>query len=221
MTVGLAAQISSIVRQHLADAHRMLGALLAQLDAAGEVDLGGRAATPELVKPAIAASSPKPSTIERRARLVRAKQRQAAATAATGETAAPAGPWPVLRTEFHAAIKARHLSRSQIAHSLNVSKGSVCGWLAPNGAPPSAANITAIRAWLDKPAPKTQTQTPAALGGWSQLRQRMRDIVRERALSHADIAGVIGVEPGTVGTWLAKSHEDRTPGARFLLKIEQ
>lgn len=30
MTEGLAAQISSIVRQHLADAHRMLGALLAR-----------------------------------------------------------------------------------------------------------------------------------------------------------------------------------------------
>ena len=107
----------------------MLGALLAQLDAAGEVDLGGRAATPELVKPAIAASSPKPSTIERRARLVRAKQRQAAATAATGETAAPAGPWPVLRTEFHAAIKARHLSRSQIAASLTYPKAPfAAGW---------------------------------------------------------------------------------------------
>jgi hypothetical protein len=124
----------------------MLGALLAQLDDAGEVDLGGRAATEELAKPAIAAPSPKPSTIERLARLVRAEQRQAAATAATGETAVPAGPWPALRTEFHAAIRARKLGRAMVAAELGVSKGSICGWLVPHRAPPSAANIDAIRA---------------------------------------------------------------------------
>jgi hypothetical protein len=48
MSEGLAAQISSIVRQHLADAHRMLGAMLARLDAGGEGDLGGRADWPAL-----------------------------------------------------------------------------------------------------------------------------------------------------------------------------
>jgi transcriptional regulator with XRE-family HTH domain len=75
MTEGLAAQISSIVRRQLADAHRMLGAMLAWLDAGGEVDLGRKAATPEQTKPAVAAPSPKPETVARKQRLLRAKQR--------------------------------------------------------------------------------------------------------------------------------------------------
>jgi hypothetical protein len=163
MTEGLAAQISSIVRQHLADAHRMLGTLLAQLDAAGEVDLGGRAPT-EAIKPAIAAPSAKLSTIERKLRRQRAKQRQAA----NGEAALapkPGGPWPALRSEFHAAIKTRHLSRAEVAAELHVSKGSICGWPLPHGAPPSAGNISKIRRWLSSaPRPVRRRRPPSTIG---------------------------------------------------------
>jgi len=226
--------VTNLVHRHvLVTLHAMTGAMLAQLDAGGEVDLGGKAPTPEPAKPAVAALSPKPSTVERRARLVRAKQRQAAATAATGETAAPAGHWPVLRTEFHAAIKTRHLSRATVAADLGVSKGSICGWLLPHGAPPSAANITKIRGWLNKPAapkvernlvetslPSSQTTPDLRDRVWPALREQLCDIIKQRALTHADIAGVLGAEAATVGGWLATSHEKRSPGPRFLLKIE-
>jgi hypothetical protein len=125
-------------------------------------------------------------------------------------------PWPALRGQFHAEIRRRHLTRGQIAAELGVSKGSVCGWLVPTGAPPSAANKTKIRAWVDEKAPQ-----PAPAADWPALREQLRGIVRERALTHAELGRVFEVEGATVGMWLAPSHEKRMPGARFLLRIEQ
>ena len=99
--------------------------------------------------------------------------------------------YPGLRAELHAAIKARHLSHAAVVAELNVSKGSICGWLWPRGEPPSAANISKIRPWLDKAALETQTPV-AALDDWPALREQLRGVVRERALSHAELAAVFG-----------------------------
>jgi hypothetical protein len=61
--------VSNLVHRHvLVMLHAMTGSMLAQLDAGGEVDLGGKAPTPELTKAAAAALSPKPSTVERKQR---------------------------------------------------------------------------------------------------------------------------------------------------------
>jgi hypothetical protein len=177
--------VSNLVHRHvLRELHDMTGAMLARLDAGDQAT-----ASP----PDRAPRQPSPATLERKARLVRAQQRRVAATAATGETAAPAGHWPVLRDEFHAAIKARSLSRAKVAADLAVSKGSICGWLSPNGAPPSADNIGKIRRWLSS-TPKPIPQTPAALvsvdmaSDWPELRERLRDVIRDRGLTHAKSA---------------------------------
>jgi hypothetical protein len=80
--------VSNLVHRHLlVTLHAMIGAMLAQLDAGGEVDLGGKAPTPEPTKPAVAAPSPKLSTLERKQRRQRAKQRQAANGATAPVTA--------------------------------------------------------------------------------------------------------------------------------------
>ena len=126
----------------------------------------------------------------------------------------------MLRAEFHAAIKARHLSRATVAADLGVSKGSICGWLLPDGAPPSAGNIGKIRRWLSS-APKPAPETPADAADWPGLRDRLQAVVRERALSHAELGRVFEVEPGTVEAWLAKSHEKRSPGPRSMLRIAE
>jgi transcriptional regulator with XRE-family HTH domain len=283
MTEGLAAQISSIVRRHLADAHRMLGALLAQLDAGGEVDLGGSAATPELAKPAIAAPSPKPSTVGRRARLARARQRHAAGktqqqiadelevpqqtvsrilastqnggTAETSKAKLPelpkgetvTGPWPALRTEFHAAIKARGLTRRQAASKLGVAQSTVSSWVAPHSPPPGAANIRRIRAWLTKTTPSAKAPLQAPIlatmtsepppepepvsdagdihqlegeTNWLTLRATLRGIIRDRGLTQAEVAGAVGIAPGTFAAWLAPK-DGREPGPRSLIAIRQ
>jgi transcriptional regulator with XRE-family HTH domain len=125
----------------------------------------------------------------------------------------------VLRAEFHAAIKARHLTRSKVAADLGVSKGSICGWLAPNGAPPSDANSLAIQRWLSSAA-KSAPETPAARDGWPALREQLRGLVREHGLTHAEIGGALGVEAATVGGWLATSHEKCSPAAPLVLRIE-
>jgi hypothetical protein len=202
--------VSNLVHRHvLRELHDMTGALLAQLDA-GDVPISFNERDPPAP-----VKLPHASTIARKERRWHAQQRQAVATAATGAaapvTAAPAGHWPVLRTEFHAAIKARHLSRAKVAAELDVSKGSICGWLLPHGAPPSAANIDKIRGWLDKPVPASGAVHQCAEGGdWPALRERLRAVVRERALTHAEIGAVLGVEGATVGGWLAPSHEQRS-----------
>lgn len=65
-------------------------------------------------------------------------------------------PWSALRGQFHAEIRRRHLTRSKVADDLGVSKGSIVGWLLPNGNPPSVVNVNKIRGWLSpKPAPVT------------------------------------------------------------------
>jgi transcriptional regulator with XRE-family HTH domain len=199
--------VSALVHRHvLRELHDMTGAMLARLDTGGER---------EPTKPAITAPSAKLSTIERKLRRQRARQRQAANGAAAPVMTVPAGTWPGLRSEFHAEIKRRRLTRAQIAADLGVSKGSFCGWLLSNGAPPSAANIRKIRAWLEKPAPKT----PVALDKWPALREQLRAVIRDRGLTHAQIGQVLGVESATVGAWIAKSHDGRMPGARALISI--
>jgi hypothetical protein len=187
MSEGVAAQIMSIVRHELSEAHSVLAELLARLDQAPAAN--GREKVDQFsdmihihgsvreAPLAIAALSRKPSTIERRERAKRARQRQAANRAAAPVTA-PADPWPTLRTEFHAEIQRRHLSHAQVAAELTVSAGSVSGWSA-RGGPPSAANIARIRAWLDKPAPlggerpgQHQSRMTRRKGGRDRVRVR-------------------------------------------------
>jgi transcriptional regulator with XRE-family HTH domain len=255
MTEGLAAQISSIVRQHLADAHRMLGALLAQLDAAdptrtsvpppaNEIGTSPTLATPtppvkaaDPPRPAIAELSTRPETVARRLRKARQRQRarQAANGAAAASVPAPATgekvsrPWPELRAVFHAAIKARHLTRDQAAAALDVSKGSICGWLVPSSGPPSAANIATIRAWLDQPPSQPPAVVKAAGGGaddhhvddhdWPSVREKLKVVIRDRSLTHAEIGRALDVQANTVAGYLAKSHEHRSPGDRVTARI--
>ncbi len=193
----------------------------------------------------MAAPSRKPATIERRQRLQRAKQRQAtgapagapaqdrernalAVTNSTkppiGRTAAPMAPddWLALRAQFQAAIKTRQASHAQAAAQLAVSKASVTTWLAPNGKPPSAANIAKIRAWLTPdpppaPAPDGEVHQLEGAAVWPALRANLRDIVRGRGVTHAELARVLGVATGTFDVWVA-GHE---PGPTSLNRIRR
>jgi len=116
--------------------------------------------------------------------------------------------------------KARHLTRSKVATDLGVSKGSICGWLVPHDAPPSAGNISKIRRWLSS-APKPMPETPAAPADWPALREQLRAVIRDRALTHAAVGAALDVQAATVGEWVAKSHEDRGPGPRALIRVRQ
>jgi transcriptional regulator with XRE-family HTH domain len=92
--------------------------------------------------------------LERKQRLQRQKQRQTTNGAAAPVTAPVNDLWPGLRSQFHAEIKQRHLSRGQVAKELGTSKSSIGSWLWPDGAPPSADNLDKIRRWLSStPAP--------------------------------------------------------------------
>jgi hypothetical protein len=143
MSEGLAAQISSIVRQHLADAHRMLGAMLARLDGS-EVDLGGKAAFPEPAKPAIAAPalSLKPATVKRRERKRRAKLRQ------TNGADDPAPSWPELRQQVRVAASERGVINMEIAPLIGVKAGTLSTWLSRDTPAPSATYLAKLRLWL-------------------------------------------------------------------------
>jgi hypothetical protein len=56
---------------------------------------------------------------------------------------------------------------------------------------------------------------------WGQLRQQLRTIIRERRLTHAEVGAALAAKPGTVATWLARSHADRAPGERAQARIRQ
>jgi hypothetical protein len=243
--------VSNLVHRHvLVTLHAMTGAMLAQLDACGEVDLGGKAPTPEPTKPAVAAPSPKPSTLERKQRRQRAKQRQAA-NGATAPVTAGEDHWPALRGQFHAEIRRRHMTRGQIAAELGVSKGSVCGWLVPTGAPPSAGNIGKIRAWLDKPAPKPPEPEAAAekVGrpgrqlnlagretaaksagfsdrsgvdghGWPALRLAVRERIARDGLTYRQVATVFECQPSTLKDLLSP-RSPKVPGARLQVRLRR
>jgi len=164
MSEGLAAQISSIVRQHLADAHRMLGAMLAQLDGGGAdltrtsvpppaIETG---AEPTLATAAPAVKTPKRSTIERRERKHRAKLRQANERAAAepakahpSESADPPGnDWPELRRLVRAGLRERGTTYTQIAGRLGAKPSSVGTWLSRDRKPPGAEVQRRMREWL-------------------------------------------------------------------------
>jgi transcriptional regulator with XRE-family HTH domain len=249
MLTGLAAQISSLVRAHLAEAHHLLGDLLARLDgetttppppsasssilpapeaAARQLDDGSRIDVPPRVS---AGLSMRPETVLRRQRKYkqRERERQAQNGTTTGKTAPlnfttttvvnpNSTPWPELRAEFHAAIKARHLTRGQVAAELNVSKSSVIGWLWPKGSPPSAANIVRVREWLAA-APKEAAQSPVEDDAWPAVRERVCAVLRDKGWLHSQLATALDIKPGTVSGWLADSHEHREPGGYNLARL--
>jgi transcriptional regulator with XRE-family HTH domain len=220
--------VSNLVHRHvLRELHNMTGALLAKLDQGPATNTRDGV---DQVAPA-ARLSTKPETIARRER----KKRQR--LAANGK-AAPSDPepatlpdafrdaWPTLREEFRAVVEARSLSRERVAEQLHASKASVISWLFPAGKVPSSANMARIRRWLSS-TPKPIPQTPAApvsvdmTSDWPELRERLRDVIRDRGLTHAQIGQVLGVEGATVGAWIAKSHHGRKPGARALAHIRE
>jgi transcriptional regulator with XRE-family HTH domain len=228
--------VSNLVHRHvLVTLHAMTGAMLARLDGGG-ADLttpNHSAPRPPAnetdAKPTVITAAPavklstRPETIARRARKQRAKLRQAnGANGPGGAAKAPlsepptADAWPALRSEFHAAIKARGLSRDQAGAELGVSKSSIIGWLWPQGRPPSAANINAIRAWLDQPPPPGP-QPPPDGAEWQVLREWLKVAIADTGLTHAQVAAAVQAEPRTVATWLA--GDQRGPGAHMLIRL--
>jgi hypothetical protein len=165
MTEGLAAQISSIVRQQLADAHRMLGAMLDQLDGSGaDLDTGTQnysAPSPPAreidAEPIGATAAPpvktstKPETIARRKRKRRAEARKAM-NGANEPREAPApepdASWPELRQAVRDAAKSRGLTYLAIAAQLGAKAGTLNTWLSRDTPPPSERSISRVRKWL-------------------------------------------------------------------------
>jgi transcriptional regulator with XRE-family HTH domain len=222
----------NLVHRHvLRELHHMTGVMLEQLEVGtdlerynfaspspnGETGAGPTVATAR----STVKLSPKPSTVERRRRLQRAKVRAAngvnihAAAAAKSAKVPPSAPapaadaWPEVRTQFLAETKRRSLSRDQVGAELGVSKSSICGWLSPRGGTPSAGNLFAIRRWLSAEPPPPPLDPGAE---WPQLRQQLKDAIAARGLTQEQIAAAVKAEPRTVATWL--TSDERGPRLR-------
>jgi hypothetical protein len=153
MSEGIAAQITSIVRHELAEAHHLLSELLARLPAAPDHLASDRIHTNGVgqVKP-VTSRQPSPETVSRRERKKRAAVRKAAnRTAEPDEEPIPEPPsgWPALRQEVRSRLIERGLSHAQAAAEIGeVKRGTFSTWLSRDVPVPSERSQSRIRKWL-------------------------------------------------------------------------